>query len=157
MYVVSVTFKKVSNKIEELLLAYLDISLKIPPNIAVSTELRHAQMLCSICIDYCQSTAFTRGSTSNSISAIGRTDLLFDEIFNRFRKVGLNGVFLEHLEPYILNDKLISLNPEIMQAFVNHYSKQSEEMLQRVEQCILHLDILSLDFHQVLVYIRDQF
>jgi hypothetical protein len=59
------------------------------------------------------------------------------------------GMFLEVLEPYILKDMLGSLPPEIMQALVEHYS--SKGWLQRVEQCILHMDISSLDFNQVYI------
>jgi general stress protein CsbA len=36
---------------------------------------------------------------------------------------------------------------KIMQALVEHYS--SKGWLQRVEQCVLHMDISSLDFNQV--------
>jgi hypothetical protein len=36
-----------------------------------------------------------------------------------------------------------------MQALVEHYS--SKGWLQRVEQCVLHMDISSLDFNQVLL------
>lgn len=35
-----------------------------------------------------------------------------------------------------------------MQALVEHYS--SKGWLQRVEQCVLHMDISSLDFNQVI-------
>jgi len=48
-------------------------------------------------------------------------------------------VLLELMEPYILNDKLTVLSGEVMSDFVDHY--QSTNRLQRVEQCILHLDI----------------
>jgi hypothetical protein len=63
------------------------------------------------------------------------------------------GMFLEVLEPYILKDMLGSLPPEIMQALVEHYS--SKGWLQRVEQCILHMDISSLDFNQVVRLCRE--
>ncbi|RVW95484.1 Vacuolar protein sorting-associated protein 8-like [Vitis vinifera] len=61
--------------------------------------------------------------------------------------------FLELLEPYILKDMLGSLPPEIMQALVEHYS--SKGWLQRVEQCVLHMDISSLDFNQVVRLCRE--
>lgn len=35
---------------------------------------------------------------------------------------------------------------KVMQALVEHYSRKG--WLQRVEQCILHMDIASLDFNQ---------
>jgi hypothetical protein len=38
---------------------------------------------------------------------------------------------------------------KIMQELVEYYSKKG--WLQRVEQCVLHMDISSLDFNQVLV------
>ncbi|KFK30664.1 hypothetical protein AALP_AA6G011700 [Arabis alpina] len=84
---------------------------------------------------------------------INRMDLLFDEIFSRFVAVQQRDTFLELLEPYILKDMLGSLPPEIMQALVEHYSKKG--WLQRIEQCVLHMDISSLDFNQVVRICRE--
>ncbi|KAG9149694.1 hypothetical protein Leryth_012420 [Lithospermum erythrorhizon] len=84
---------------------------------------------------------------------INRTDILFDEIYSRFGKIKHQETFLELLEPYILKDMLGSLPPEIMQALVEHYSRRG--WLQRVEQCVLHMDILSLDFNQVVRLCRE--
>ncbi|XP_077245678.1 transducin family protein / WD-40 repeat family protein [Tasmannia lanceolata] len=84
---------------------------------------------------------------------IKRTDILFDDIFSKFVAVQQGGSFLELLEPYILKDMLGSLPPEIMQALVEHYS--SKGWLQRVEQCVLHMDISSLDFNQVVILCRE--
>ncbi|KAG6667166.1 vacuolar protein sorting-associated protein 8 homolog isoform X1 [Carya illinoinensis] len=84
---------------------------------------------------------------------IKRTDILFDEIFSKFLAVQQRETFLELLEPYILKDMLGSLPPEIMQALVEHYS--SKGWLQRVEQCVLHMDISSLDFNQVVRLCRE--
>lgn len=84
---------------------------------------------------------------------IRRTDILFDEIFSKFVSVQHKDTFLELLEPYILKDMLGSLPPEIMQALVEHYS--SKGWLQRVEQCVLHMDISSLDFNQIVRLCRE--
>ncbi|KAJ4847458.1 hypothetical protein Tsubulata_019162 [Turnera subulata] len=84
---------------------------------------------------------------------IQRTDVLFDEIFSRFLAVQQKETFLELLEPYILRDMLGSLPPEIMQGLVEHYS--SKGWLQRVEQCVLHMNISSLDFNQVVRLCRE--
>ncbi|KAM1019622.1 hypothetical protein ACFX13_041699 [Malus domestica] len=84
---------------------------------------------------------------------IKRTDILFDEIFSKFVAVQQRDTFLELLEPYILKDMLGSLPPEIMQALVEHYSRTG--WLQRVEQCVLHMDISSLDFNQVVRLCRE--
>lgn len=84
---------------------------------------------------------------------IKRTDILFDEIFSKFVAIHQRDTFLELLEPYILKDMLGCLPPEIMQALVEHYS--SKGWLQRVEQCVLHMDISSLDFNQVAILCRE--
>lgn len=84
---------------------------------------------------------------------IKRIDILFDSIFSRFVAVRHGGTFLEILEPYILRDMLGCLPPEIMQALVEHYSGKG--WLQRVEQCVLHMDISSLDFNQVVKLCRE--
>ncbi|KAM3016981.1 hypothetical protein FF2_000930 [Malus domestica] len=84
---------------------------------------------------------------------IRRADILFDEIFSKFVAVQQRDTFLELLEPYILKDMLDSLPPEIMQALVEHYSCKG--WLQRVEQCVLHMDISSLDFNQVVRLCRE--
>ncbi|CAL5060601.1 unnamed protein product [Urochloa decumbens] len=84
---------------------------------------------------------------------IGRNDILFDTVFSKFVAAQSRGMFLEVLEPYILKDMLGSLPPEIMQALVEHYSGKG--WLQRVEQCILHMDISSLDFNQVVRLCRE--
>ncbi|XP_031498965.1 uncharacterized protein LOC116263380 isoform X2 [Nymphaea colorata] len=84
---------------------------------------------------------------------INRIDILFDDIFTKFTAVQQGGTFLELLEPYILKDMLGCLPPEIMQALVEHYSRKG--WLRRVEQCVLHMDISSLDFNQVVRLCRE--
>ena len=75
-------------------------------------------------------------------------DILFGTIFDKFSQDSIaKGVFLECLEPYILNDKLNSVTPIVMQDFVEHY--KNREMVENVEGCIVHMDIASLDIHQV--------
>ncbi|KAL8494825.1 hypothetical protein ACS0TY_019127 [Phlomoides rotata] len=84
---------------------------------------------------------------------IRRTDILFDDILSKFDEAHQKETFLELLEPYILKDMLGSLPPAIMQALVEHYSERG--WLQRIEQCVLHMDILSLDFNQVVRLCRE--
>ncbi|GFQ05580.1 vacuolar protein sorting-associated protein 8 homolog [Phtheirospermum japonicum] len=84
---------------------------------------------------------------------IGRTDILFEDILSKFEDAHSKETFLELLEPYILKDMLGSLPPGVMQALVEHYSKRG--WLQRIEQCVLHMDILSLDFNQIVRLCRE--
>lgn len=99
----------------------------------------HYQMLAGVCIEYC--------------AIVGRTDLLFGEIFNRFKEAGKSDVFVELLEPYILSEKLRSLSPLAMQEFVRHYSANNK--LPQVEQCILHLNVAELDMDMMVKLCHD--
>lgn len=56
-------------------------------------------------------------------------------------------VFLELLEPYILNRELTSLSAEVMHAFVEHYAVLGK--LKEVEQCILRMHMDSVDTNQI--------
>lgn len=59
-------------------------------------------------------------------------------------------MFCELFTIYLLLQLMCySFLPKIMQALVEHYSEKG--WLQRVEQCVLHMDILSLDFNQVMM------
>ncbi|KAL0413068.1 UNVERIFIED_CONTAM: Vacuolar protein sorting-associated protein 8 [Sesamum radiatum] len=81
---------------------------------------------------------------------IRRTDILFDDILSKFdeahHKVGLAIIAVD-----CLRWDIIAI--QIMQALVEHYSKRG--WLQRIEQCVLHMDILSLDFNQVVLLCRE--
>ena len=57
------------------------------------------------------------------------------------------GTFLECLEPYMINDKLQVIPPAVMKDFVTHY--ETKGLLENVEACIVHMDVASLDIHNV--------
>ena len=65
---------------------------------------------------------------------------------------GHGGLFLELLEPHIMSDNLTTLNPSVMQAFVEHY--RDRRMVDRLELCILHMEMTYLDFHQVHAWVH---
>ncbi|KAF3627229.1 putative vacuolar protein sorting-associated protein 8 -like protein isoform X3 [Capsicum annuum] len=73
---------------------------------------------------------------------IKRLDVLFDKIFPKYVAVNHKGMV-----------QFILQLPAIMQALVEHYSTKG--WLQRVEQCVLHMDMLSLDFNQVVRLCRE--
>ncbi|KAI5800575.1 Golgi CORVET complex core vacuolar protein 8-domain-containing protein [Pyronema domesticum] len=79
--------------------------------------------------------------------ATNRTDFLFDEVFEYFEQGGAQGIFLETLEPHIL-DRLISFIPPIVvKALILHYT--SRELESRLEEMICHMDTTTLDIDQV--------
>lgn len=122
--------KVASEKIVVILKSYLSHVLD-----RRGSSVHERRVLASVCINYCQ--------------GIGREALLFEVIFPKFKEAGPSneGIFLELLEPYILQDRLKSISVETMQSFVEHYQRQG--WLRRVEQCILHLDVKQLDFDQL--------
>ena len=76
-------------------------------------------------------------------------DFLFDKIWDTFSDDSLcRGIFLEALEPYLLDDRIVSMSPTISQYLLSHYENKGK--LQAIEACIVHLDITSLDLHQTM-------
>jgi vacuolar protein sorting-associated protein 8 len=98
----------------------------------------HFQMLAGVCVEFC---VVTR-----------RLDLLFGPIFRRFHSVGYLSVFLDILEPYILNDKLDYVAPEAMAHFVEHC--RASNGIATVERCLLHMDVTIMDFDSILSLLR---
>ena len=145
--------------IAKLLIRYLNIavenapealtagtSLDMPgssfPSEAIQSQIdlaqSHFQMLAGVCVEFC---VVTR-----------RLDLLFGAIFRRFISVGYLSVFLDILEPYILNDKLDYVAPEAMSHFVEHC--KASNGIATVERCLLHMDVTIMDFDSILSLLR---
>ena len=98
----------------------------------------HFQMLAGVCVEFCVVTQ--------------RLDLLFGQIFRRFQSVGFTSVFLDVLEPYLLNDKLSYIAPEAMTHFVNHC--KATNGIATVERCLLHMDVRIMDFDSILSLLK---
>ena len=91
----------------------------------------HWRMQAAVCVDYCV--------------GVGALRLLFEDIFVRFTRAGRvpQGLFLETLEPYILNDRILTLDAPLMKALVSHYAAVGN--VAAVERCLLHLNLSTLD------------
>jgi hypothetical protein len=133
--------------IAELLLRYLTLAVEnAPPSSHHQTKKSsridlaqsHFQMLAGVCIEYC---VVTR-----------RLDLLFNEIYDCFRAVNHTAVFLDVLEPYVLNEKLRYIAPEAMAQFVEHCKITND--VSTVERCLLHMDVTIMDFDSILSLLR---
>lgn len=133
-----------ADRIVQLLMSYVDLGLGGSRGYAAGRSNqsgnRHLQLIGGVAIDYCV--------------IIERTDILFQDIYLKFVQAGGAGVFLELLEPYILNDKVSYLSPETMKDFVEYYHHQGK--VQQVEQCLLHMKIECLDFQQIVVLCRER-
>ena len=98
----------------------------------------HFQMLAGVCTEFC---VVTR-----------RLDLLYGPIFRRFQESGYTSVFLDVLEPYVLNDKLSYIAAEVMSYFVEHC--KATNGVATVERCLLHMDCTIMDFDSILSLLR---
>jgi hypothetical protein len=133
--------------IAKLLMRYLNLAVENAPDSSAnqpwspgSIDARidlaqsHFQMLAGVCVDFC---VVTR-----------RLDLLFGPIFRRFQHVGYTDIFLDVLEPYVLNDRLTYIAPEVMNHFVEYC--RSHNGIATVERCLLHMDCTAMDFDTII-------
>ncbi|GFO47915.1 vacuolar protein sorting-associated protein 8-like protein [Plakobranchus ocellatus] len=125
----------VADVMVDLLLEFVDVAIARTPSNGKLEDLEdYYQEIVPVCVDYCLH--------------LSNLDLLFNRIYERFScDVIAKGTFLECLEPYMQTDRLTSIPPAIMKDFVDHYEMRG--LLDSVESCIVHLDITSLDIHQV--------
>lgn len=121
-----------SDKNVDLLRRYVSLAVDNAPTTS-SLAHAHFSMLASVCVEFC-------------VEA-DELDVLFGELFASFQSLDRGDAFLEALEPYIVNDKLTRLAPEVMAALVAHFEKKGA--LVAVERCLLHLDVRALDFNMI--------
>ena len=132
--------------IGDLLLRYLTLAVDNAPESTEDTRRKnridlarsHYSMLAGVCIEFC---VITR-----------RLDLLFNEIYQCFSSSGYTAVFLDILEPYVLNDKLKYIAPVVMSEFISYY--KSLDDIAVVERCLLHMDVTIMDFDSILTLLR---
>ncbi|XP_068082015.1 vacuolar protein sorting-associated protein 8 homolog isoform X2 [Anabrus simplex] len=117
------------DKVLEILSTYIDECLA---GGADSVELY--QEAVPACIEYC--------------IELDVMDILFGRLWESCSAPTAQGVFLEALEPWLLNDRLRTVPPGVMQAFVKYYEKEGK--LQALEACLVHVEVSSLDVHQVM-------
>ena len=77
----------------------------------------------------------------------GDTDFLFDEMYDWYEDARVEGIFLETLEPYILDQTITAVPPVVMKALVAHFVAKGWEG--RLEELICHMDTATLDLDQI--------
>ncbi|KAG7292904.1 hypothetical protein NEMBOFW57_002949 [Staphylotrichum longicolle] len=78
---------------------------------------------------------------------VGDADFLFDEMYEWFEDAGVEGIFLETLEPYILEGSITAIPPVAVKAMVSHFVSKGWES--RLEELICHVDTATLDLDQI--------
>ncbi|KAF7562984.1 hypothetical protein G7046_g1155 [Stylonectria norvegica] len=95
----------------------------------------HLKMLAETCFSACQS--------------IGNTDYLFEEMYDWYDDSDVEGIFLECLEPYILEKTISIVPPVVVKNMVSHYVTRGWES--RLEEIICHMETATLDLDQITI------
>ena len=98
-----------------------------------STDDHHFQELSETCFVACLS--------------VGDVDFLFDEMYEWYEEAGVEGIFLEALEPYILDGSITAVPPVVVKALITHFVTKGWEG--RLEEMICHMNTATLDLDQI--------
>ncbi|KAK1595747.1 vacuolar assembly/sorting protein VPS8 [Colletotrichum navitas] len=79
--------------------------------------------------------------------SVGDIDFLFEEMYEWYEDAGVEGIFFETMEPYILEKQITVVPPAIIKATVTHYVNKGWES--RLEEMIVHMDTMTLDLDQI--------
>jgi hypothetical protein len=88
------------------------------------------------------------GTCVRACLATGDVDWLFDDLYERYEQNGIEGIFLERIEPFVLSGSVHALPPSVNQRIIAiHEERGQYEAAQRI---IWHVDPEFLDINQVL-------
>ncbi|KAJ8418661.1 hypothetical protein AAFF_G00001600 [Aldrovandia affinis] len=124
-----------ANEVAELLLAYVELSLRrCPEQGKLQVMEDHFQKTIPLCVTCC--------------IKLNKTEVLFGKVYEKLihHAVAL-GVLFECLQPHISAGRLTSIPPLVMKDMVGHYEDQG--MTEILDDLIPHLDVMTLDLHQV--------
>ncbi|KAI9720051.1 MAG: hypothetical protein M1812_003178 [Candelaria pacifica] len=74
-------------------------------------------------------------------------DFLFDEAYVWYEEGSIEAVFLETLEPFILDGEIVIVPPSIVKSLIAHYTSQHLEG--RLENMLCNMDTATMDIDQV--------
>ena len=94
---------------------------------------RQLEELASACIKACIS--------------MEETDFLFEDVYSWYQDEGVESVFLEGIESYIVDDEISVISPAVIKDLVGHYT--SRGLNARIEEMICHLDPRTMDIDQI--------
>ncbi|KAI1638997.1 Golgi CORVET complex core vacuolar protein 8-domain-containing protein [Biscogniauxia mediterranea] len=123
----------VRDKLMEIMSASLKYAFGQRQRNKTSADDRHLQELAETCFVACHS--------------VGDLDFLFDEMYEWYEDAGVDGIFLEVLEPYILEKTITTVPPTVVKAMVTHFVGQGWES--RLEEMICHMETTTLDIDQI--------
>ena len=79
--------------------------------------------------------------------AMHETDYLFGDVFELFEEVDEDPIFVATLEPYVLDNEIKTLPPEVVKSLVAHFISENESA--RLEELLCKLEPHSFDLDQI--------
>ncbi|KAK7403293.1 Vacuolar protein sorting-associated protein 8 [Neonectria punicea] len=123
----------VRDKIMEIISASLKYAFAQRRKNVENADDDHLKQLAETCFGACQS--------------IDNTDYLFDEMYEWYDDGDTTGIFLECLEPYILEKTISMVPPTVVKDMVAHYVTRGWES--RLEEMVCHMETATLDLDQI--------
>jgi hypothetical protein len=125
----------VQDKLVEIMTASLKYAFGQRQRQAAEADDSHLKDLADACFDACLS--------------IDDIDFLFEEAYEWYEDGDSEGIFLETLEPFILEKRITVIPPVVVKAMVTHYVSKGLES--RLEEIICHMATMTLDIDQVTI------
>lgn len=123
----------VQDKLIEIMTASLKFAFGQKQKQPTSTDDSHLKDLAEACFE--------------ASLSVGDIDFLFDEAYEWYEDGGAEGIFLEVLEPHILEKTITTIPPTVVKAMVTYYVLKGLES--RLEEILCHMDTMTLDIDQV--------
>jgi hypothetical protein len=123
----------VQDKLVEIMTASLKFAFSQRQKHANGSDDGHLKDLAEACFDACLS--------------IEDVDFLFDEAYEWYEDGDSGGIFLETLEPHILEKQITRVPPTVIKSLITHFVEQGWES--RLEEIICNMDTATLDIDQV--------
>lgn len=76
-------------------------------------------------------------------------EFLFEDAYAWYEDGSSEGIFLETLEPYILDKQISSIPPVVVKGLISHYTSRGLDS--RLEEMICHLDTATMDIDQITI------
>ena len=80
-------------------------------------------------------------------ASMDNLDFLFEDVYDWYQDGDMQGVFLETLEPHILEGEVEVVPPTVLKDLVNHYTYR--DLHSRLEIMLCHLDPRMMDIDQI--------
>ncbi|GJN91064.1 hypothetical protein Rhopal_004079-T1 [Rhodotorula paludigena] len=88
------------------------------------------------------------GTCVRACLVLGDADWLFDELYERYEQNGIEGIFLDRIEPFVLGGAMHTLPPSVSQRLIAiHAERRQFDAVQRI---VWRVDPQNLDLNQVL-------